>query len=191
MWVCWVAVVSHSVVSDSLWPHRLYRLLGSTVHGISQTRILEWVAISFSRKTQVSCIAGRFFTVWATGKTWAAGYSERQEKTTSSPRCFDSIHTAPPALREDPPQVTITARRSLSKFIWTPELAGGCMELEAGYCYFHLRTNKLRQRQHTPATNQPTNSICYLISCKQLTPENKFKGGGMGLGVPPWHTGWQ
>ena len=40
------------------------------VHGISQTRILEQVAISFSREsspprdgTQVSCTAGRFFTV--------------------------------------------------------------------------------------------------------------------------------
>ena len=44
-----------------------------TVHGILQTRILEWVAIPFSRRssqlrdgTQVSCIAGRFFTSWAT-----------------------------------------------------------------------------------------------------------------------------
>jgi len=43
------------------------------VHGILQARILEWVAIPFSRGsswpryvTQVSCIAGRFFTVWAT-----------------------------------------------------------------------------------------------------------------------------
>ena len=50
-----------------------YSLPGSCVHGISQTRILEWVAISFSRgssqprdQTQVSCIAGRFFTIWAT-----------------------------------------------------------------------------------------------------------------------------
>ena len=41
----------------------------SFVRGISQTRILEWVAISFSRgssqprdQTQVSCIAGRLFT---------------------------------------------------------------------------------------------------------------------------------
>ena len=40
-----------------------------TVHGILQTRILEWVAYPFSRgssqprdRTQVSCIAGRFFT---------------------------------------------------------------------------------------------------------------------------------
>ena len=38
------------------------------VHGILQARILEWVAISFSRgssqprdRTQVSCIAGRHF----------------------------------------------------------------------------------------------------------------------------------
>ena len=46
---------------------------GSSVCGIFQARILEWVAISFSRgssqprdQTQVSFIAGRFFTVWAT-----------------------------------------------------------------------------------------------------------------------------
>ena len=36
-----------------------------TVHGILPARILEWVAFPFSRgifPTQVSCIAGRFFT---------------------------------------------------------------------------------------------------------------------------------
>ena len=48
-------------------------LLGSSVHGIFQEKILEWVAISFSRGssqsrdwTRVSRIAGRHFTVWAT-----------------------------------------------------------------------------------------------------------------------------
>ena len=48
---------------------------GSSVHGILQARILEWVAMSFSRGssqprdwTQVSHITGRFFTVWATGE---------------------------------------------------------------------------------------------------------------------------
>ena len=46
---------------------------GSSVHEILQARILEWVAILFSRAsplprgwTQVSCIAGGFFTIWAT-----------------------------------------------------------------------------------------------------------------------------
>ena len=50
-----------------------YSLPDSSVPGILQARILEWVAISFSRGssqprdwTQVSCIAGRFFTIWAT-----------------------------------------------------------------------------------------------------------------------------
>ena len=45
----------------------------SSVHGILQARILEWVAISFSRGssqprgwTQVSCTAGRRFNLWAT-----------------------------------------------------------------------------------------------------------------------------
>ena len=42
----------------------------SFVHGILQPRILDWVAIPFSREpsqptdqTQVSCIAGRFLTI--------------------------------------------------------------------------------------------------------------------------------
>ena len=46
---------------------------GSPVHDILQSRILEWVAIPFSRGSSrprgqiwVSRIAGRFFTVWAT-----------------------------------------------------------------------------------------------------------------------------
>ena len=49
-----------------------YSLPGSSVHGILQARILEWVAISFSRgssrprnRTWVCCIVGRFFTHWA------------------------------------------------------------------------------------------------------------------------------
>ena len=49
-----------------------YSPQGSSVHVIFQARILEWVAISFSRGsfqprgwTQVSCTIGRFFTYWA------------------------------------------------------------------------------------------------------------------------------
>ena len=47
-------------------------LPGSSAHGILQARMLEWVVIPFSREsswprdqTLVSCIVGRFFTVWA------------------------------------------------------------------------------------------------------------------------------
>ena len=52
---------------------------GSSVHGILQARILEWVAISFSResswprdRTQVSRIAGRRFNLWATREALCA-----------------------------------------------------------------------------------------------------------------------
>ena len=45
---------------------------GSSVHGILQAGILEWVAVFFSRGssqprdwTCISCIAGKFFTDWA------------------------------------------------------------------------------------------------------------------------------
>ena len=55
---------------------------GSSVHGTLQAWISEWVAIPFSRGsswprdwTQVSCIAGRFFTIWATTEApWYALY---------------------------------------------------------------------------------------------------------------------
>ena len=58
-------------MSDSLQPHG--SLPGSSVHGILQASILEWVAIPFSRgssqprdRTSVFGIAGGFSTVWAT-----------------------------------------------------------------------------------------------------------------------------
>ena len=63
---------------------RDYSPPGSSVHGIFQARILEWVAISFSRGssqtgdwTQVSRIAGRCFNLWAsrevvTSHTWTS-----------------------------------------------------------------------------------------------------------------------
>ena len=51
----------------------LWVLPGSSIHGISQARVLEWIAISFSKgssrprdQTQVSRIVGRCFTIWAT-----------------------------------------------------------------------------------------------------------------------------
>ena len=62
------AVLSHSVVSDSLQPHRAHQAPLSM--GILQVRILEWVAMPSSGecsqprdRTQVSHFAGDFFTV--------------------------------------------------------------------------------------------------------------------------------
>ena len=69
----------------TLWPHGLCSPSGSSVHGISQARILEWVAISFSRRSSwsrdeawLSCIGSRFFTFWAIREVFSfffSGYS--------------------------------------------------------------------------------------------------------------------
>ena len=61
---------------------------GSSVHGILQARILQWVAMPFSRgssqprdQTWVSRIAGTFFTVWDTTE---ALHCQDQEKESQS-----------------------------------------------------------------------------------------------------------
>ena len=73
-------------------------LPGFSIDGILQARILEWVAVPFSRgssqtrdRTQVSYIAGRFFTAWERG--WAGvregcwGVSLLQEPGSRQLRC--------------------------------------------------------------------------------------------------------
>ena len=80
LWDC-LGKLSHKVKSESEIAQSYLTLCdpvdcslpGSSVHGILQARVLEWVAISFCRKpsrprdwTRVSCIAGRWFTLWAT-----------------------------------------------------------------------------------------------------------------------------
>ena len=73
---CPTAVEVKVLVAQScptLWDPRDCSPRGSSVHGILQARILEQVAIPFSRGssqprdwTWISCIAGRFLTIWAT-----------------------------------------------------------------------------------------------------------------------------
>ena len=70
---------------------------GSSVHVISQARILEWVAISFSKgfslprdQTDISCIAGRFFTTEPPGKAPAIRDPKPNKKETDLPT-WDSI----------------------------------------------------------------------------------------------------
>ena len=75
-WLCSLQSLFSELPSDCI---RIYPLImygsppGSSVLGILQARIPQWVAIPFFRgsarprnQTQVSCIAGRFFTVWVT-----------------------------------------------------------------------------------------------------------------------------
>ena len=84
--------------------------LGSSVHGISQARILEWVTISFSRgssqpsgQTCVSFLTGSFFTTEQPGKPsqfrdiikWVKSLSRVRPSTTPWTAAFQ----APPSMR--------------------------------------------------------------------------------------------
>ena len=75
---------------DSSWP-------GSSIHRILQARILEWAAISFSRRTSqprnrtwVSCIAGRFFFFFFNHLC----HQGSPVNSTQSGGCFD-VHKTP------------------------------------------------------------------------------------------------
>ena len=82
-WKVWSEVKLHEVtpLCPTLCDPMDCSLPGSSVHGIFQASVLEWVAISFSRgsswpgnRTQVSRIVGRRFTIWATRealKVWS------------------------------------------------------------------------------------------------------------------------
>ena len=76
-----------------------YSTTGSSIHGILQARVLEWVAISFSRgsswprdRTQVSRIPGRCFNLWAT--------REAQRKATpKNVQTTSQLHSSHPLAR--------------------------------------------------------------------------------------------
>ena len=60
---------SHSVFSDSLWPHGLYSPLNSLGQntGVGSLSFLQEIFPTQDR-TQISHVAGEFFTSWATEK---------------------------------------------------------------------------------------------------------------------------
>ena len=75
MWTLWCKSITVCCVQLFLKSYRLCSLQDSSVHVITQVRILEWVAISFSRGhsrcrdwTHIYCIAIRFFTTEPPGK---------------------------------------------------------------------------------------------------------------------------
>ena len=65
---------SCSVMSDSLWPHGLYSPWNSPGQnpGVGSLSFLQGIFPTRDR-TQFSCIAGGFFTSWATGKSKNTG----------------------------------------------------------------------------------------------------------------------
>ena len=76
LYIWYMCALSVTQLCPTLWDPMDWSPPGCSVHGILQARILEWVAIPFSRGSSqprdqkyasyVSCIAGRFFTTNST-----------------------------------------------------------------------------------------------------------------------------
>ena len=81
------------------------RISGSSVHGISQARILEWVAISFSRQsswprdqTHISCIGRQIVYHWALWEGKSSKISENQTaRAKLPPHCQGAHKRRPPS----------------------------------------------------------------------------------------------
>ena len=92
---------------------------GSSVHGILQARILEWVVIPFPRgstpprgQTLVSCIAGGFFTVWATERpsSWAKFYLYPKKFLSTSAKYLQRKHLSDFTLITHPNIISLIAQ---------------------------------------------------------------------------------
>ena len=102
--LCYACIHAQSLQPcPTLWDPTDCNLSGSSVHGTLQERILEWGVIPFSRGssqpqdwTGASCIAGRFFTTWATRKALNKAVSDTDGFHQSSASCWRIPRTGEP-----------------------------------------------------------------------------------------------
>ena len=98
-----------------------------TVQGILQARILEWVAIPISGvssqprdQTQVSRIAGRFFTSWATRE--AQEYWSGQPIPSPADLPYPGIEPGSPAFQVDSLPAELPGKPNVGDLGLVPEL---------------------------------------------------------------------
>ena len=81
---------------------------GSSVHSL-QARTLEWVAILLSwprNRIWVSCITGRFFTIWATREALQKQYFSQSDQSLSRVHLFATSWTRQAARQASCPSPT-------------------------------------------------------------------------------------
>ena len=142
----------------------------SSVHGIFQVRILEWIAISFSRGsawpwdwTCISCITGRFFTCWAIRKAPLMGLYH--PKTSTGPHLRAS---RPKSLPQPTRACPVFCFHTLCELSKSPSHG-----LLVHFHYRHAGTFTAFQ----------TRQACFASGPLQLLPEAVFPQRSTGLSV--------
>ena len=144
------------------------------MHGILQARTQEWVAIPLSRGSSwprdwigVSCVAGRFFTIWATKEAQSTLYLQANitwetDSKLSYPRVW-AIYT----------QVWEYKESRVSFPTSTPPNHGRIKDDHL----VDLLTGYISSASYSPAVNWKTAILCHLQSCGK---ENRTRWGGRG-----------
>ena len=98
--VCVCVCVWVTQLCLTLWDPLNSSLPGSSIHGILQSRTLEWVAFPFIRgsfqprdETQVSSIADSLFTIWATSVAYSSHYDLSNRTMSFCDHVFTSFPT--------------------------------------------------------------------------------------------------
>ena len=123
---------------------------GSSVRGILQARILEWIAIPYSRGsswprdwTQVSFITGRFFIIWATREVHKLLKKKKYKYT-----CYRVHLLSLPLLLPRPPERKATVQQELP-------LTEGCVQRCLQWAGVCLTTHCLRDSVSDSAYQEP------------------------------------
>ena len=153
-------------MSDSLRSHGLYPTPGSSVHGILQARTLEWVTMPFSGgsfqprdRTRVSCIADRFFTIWATRETPIISLNSKPKVKLFRALISWFVHPIPFSPSNTHLQFTLEGKPNClagnisSEVLWLKPHSNWCPNLK----------NKLTNK--TSAQCMPGCYVCVFVSC--------------------------
>ena len=155
---------------------------GSSFYGIFQARILEWVAIFFSRRsfpprnwTSVSHISGRLFTIWATKEAWQAWINASE------------VHGAKPwgcGHRRQPWWSTCSAPAHLGELC----LCGACGRR---WGHLHVRGAPSYQHCHCPGPQLFTQkwlfskALTFKKKCLLVLPQKKKRVLSLGCNIWP------
>ena len=169
------------------------RLPGSSVHGILQARILEWVAILFSRgsswprhQTWVSCIASRFFTVWAIKEAQNIKNKINQEADANSgrarksglealqPDAMSTFHSW--ATPERSPAITLGYRLHGQGWEWGAMPQPPLLQT-AGFCYSSQMDLGTPSSRHSP----PNWRLVWVWLINETKPHDTWEAGGQFL----------
>ena len=151
---------------------------GFSVHGILQARILEWVAIPFSRHLPkpgiewVSCIAGGFFIIWATRE---ALYHYASKLLFIQLLLFQNLSTA--ILNLARLSSSCKTQKFLFSLSFATSLKTSCSFLVHGATHFHLHapTALLSNHWHLPPMSK------LIIWVNFFSPEGEFPTARSGV----------